>query len=261
MAVAPRRRLPCHRAQERILDLGCGSGELTARVAELVQVPRGSITGVDLSADLLGKAIASTQSQQGFTFQQLDGHDLDQLDGERDFDAVFSNAALHWMSRDPSQVAKGAYQVLREGGRFVAEMGGAHNVAGVRAELYNALHTRGIDASKVDPFYWPTARQQTKVLEEAGFSVQSCGEDSGSVRVDVSAEPCEPTELVPRITPLPTGLAGWLETFAFAFLEALPQEERSKVVGEVCDRLAVDMKTDEGWTVMYTRLRFVAVKD
>ncbi|KAK4047814.1 hypothetical protein OIV83_005157 [Microbotryomycetes sp. JL201] len=228
-------------SEDYICDLGCGSGELTRDLLQLV--PHGLIVGVDSSADLLAKAKELLSGDGNVELVLRDGHDLGTLpDSDAKFDAVFSNAALHWMSRDPQAVADGAHKVLKHGGRFVAEMGGFMNVAGVRAALYDAVAKRGQDPASLDPFYWPTPAAHTRVLEKAGFRVESC-------------------ELVPRYTPLPTGLSGWLETFAFAFLKPFSADEGKRIIREVCDKLEVDMKSEEGWAVMYTRLRFKAWKD
>ncbi|KAK4047292.1 hypothetical protein OIO90_006253 [Microbotryomycetes sp. JL221] len=225
--------------EDHVCDLGCGSGELTLDLSKLVS--RGRVLGVDSSQDLLERATELTRNSPNVELVQLDGHDLGTLESTQ-FDAVFSNAALHWMSRDPQAVAKGAYHVLKPKGRFVAEMGGYMNCAGVRAALYQAVRERGQDPQTLDPFYWPTVEAHTKVLENAGFRVETC-------------------ELVPRFTPLPTGLAGWLNTFAFAFLQPFTKEQGQEIVQEVCDKLSVDMESEQGWAVMYTRLRFRAIKD
>ncbi|GAA5838125.1 hypothetical protein JCM11251_004716 [Rhodosporidiobolus azoricus] len=240
---------------DRILDLGCGSGELTLSSLLPPILPSGSILGVDSSVALLSKAKEnissssfSSDEKKRIELVEKDGHDLDQLGREGEFDAVFSNAALHWMKRDPSKVVKGVYGVLKPGGRYVGEMGGALNMVGVRAMLHQVLPEYGVDPCKVDPFFFPTPEVYSNILQAAGFRVEYC-------------------ELIPRPTPLPTGLRGWLETFAFAFLDALPnQSDRDTVIDKVCKKLEVDLKHDVGggeskWTVMYVRLRFKAWKD
>lgn len=148
------------------------------RLADIVvSNTEGEIVGVDLSKALLAQAEVNANGRDRVSLQHLDGHDLDTLE-QASFDAVFSNAAMHWMSRDPLKVAQGAYHVLRSGGRFVSEMGGAYNVAGVRAELYASLRQRGHSPEQVDPFWWPTVKQQTRILEQAGFTVETCGQFS-----------------------------------------------------------------------------------
>ncbi|GAA5889808.1 hypothetical protein JCM6882_004331 [Rhodosporidiobolus microsporus] len=240
---------------DRILDLGCGSGDLTLSPILESVLPSGSILGVDSSAALLSKARENTaassfspEEQKQIDWVEQDGHDLAQLERKDEFDAVFTNAALHWMKRDPEKVVEGVYGVLKQGGRYVGEMGGALNMVGVRAMLHQVLAEYGVDASKVDPWFFPTPEVYSNILKEAGFRVEYC-------------------ELIPRPTPLPTGLRGWLETFAFAFLDALPnQSDRDAVIDKVCKLLEMDMKHDVGggvekWTVMYVRLRFKAWKD
>ncbi|KAM0747290.1 cyclopropane-fatty-acyl-phospholipid synthase [Meredithblackwellia eburnea MCA 4105] len=229
---------------ERILDVGCGSGELTLELVPAVG-PQGFIHGTDSSSDLLKKAneLKKEQGATNIQFDKLDGHDTDSLP-EGSYDAVFSNAALHWMKADPPKVVAGAYKVLKKGGRFVAEFGGHLNMVAVRSALHQVMKEKGHDSIPLDPWYFPTAEDYSKVLKAAGFRVESA-------------------ELVPRITPLPTGLRGWLETFAFTFLEPLEsQAEKDAVIDEVCNRLAFDLETKEqGWRVMYVRLRIVAYKD
>ncbi|KWU42778.1 cyclopropane-fatty-acyl-phospholipid synthase [Rhodotorula sp. JG-1b] len=236
---------------ERILDLGCGSGELTLAALLPAVQPNGSIVGFDASPDLLAKARSNAASSPlsdntsaPVTWIEGDGHDLEKSEEKGGLDAVFSNAALHWMKRDPAQVVRGVYGLLKPGGRFVGEMGGAMNMIGVRSVLHTVLDEHGVDAAAVDPWFFPTPAQYSAILQAAGFRVESC-------------------ELIPRPTPLPeSGLAGWLDTFAFAFLDALPATvDREQVKAEVCRRLEVDMKHGEQWTTMYVRLRFKAWKE
>lgn len=145
---------------------------------------------------------------------------------------------------------------------------------GVRSALHSSLRSRGHDPIALDPWFFPTPTYYRGLLESAGFRVDSCGKLLSFPRffdVDVltsflSLVPPLPTiwteiELVPRITPLPTGLKGWLETFAFTFFEPFTIKEREEVIQEICDKLQVDLMNEKGdWEVMYVRLRFVAIK-
>ncbi len=216
------------RPGERILDLGCGDGVLTARLAALGC----SVVGVDASPDMVRAARG-----RGLDARLMDGHALD-FAGE--FDAVFSNAALHWMKAEPAGVAAGVGRALRPGGRFVGEMGGHGNVAAVTVALTAVLRARGSAGAADNPWYFPTAKSYRAVLEGAGFTVRR-------------------VELIPRPTPLPTGMAGWLETFAHPFLRLLPEGDRAAAAQEAIELLRPSLCDERGrWTADYVRLRFAA---
>ncbi|GAA5964228.1 hypothetical protein JCM3765_002777 [Sporobolomyces pararoseus] len=233
---------------ETILDLGCGHGSLTLQSLLPAVLPHGSIIGLDSSADLLSTAKSSSaalsnEEQSRVAWIEMDGHDLVEATKEvenQSVDAVFSNAALHWMKEDPKRVIEGVHRVLKPKGRFAGEMGGFLNMIGVRQALHATLRQRGYNP--VDPWFFPSPGHYRQLLEEVGFQVETC-------------------ELVPRPTPLPTGLKGWLETFAFDFLSVCKsQEEREEVIEEVCKLCEMDMKDPANgeWMVMYVRLRFKA---
>lgn len=214
-------------AGERVLDLGCGDGVLTEKL-----VAAGCRTvGVDAGADMIAAARA-----RGLDAHVVDGHELT-FDGE--FDAVFSNAALHWMLR-PQEVVAGVFRALKPGGRFVAEFGGHGNVAAIRTALIAVLGQRGIDGAARSPWYFPTPGEYSALLRVGGFTVHSA-------------------ELIPRPTPLPTDVGGWLDTFADHFFAAIPQADRAGVKEEVIDLLRPVLCDSEGrWTADYVRLRFSA---
>ena len=216
---------------ERILDLGCGDGALTEKL-----VAAGTkVLGVDASPDMITAAKA-----RGLNAHVTDGYSLN-FDSE--FDAVFSNAALHWMKRDPDAVIMSVHRALKPGGRFVAEMGGFGNVAAITVALCATLDQFGIaNAPDFSPWYFPTADEYRERLERAGFQVDYI-------------------ELIPRPTPLPTGMRGWLETFAIPFTKALAPEKRSQFLDAVADKLRPALCDPRGsWTADYVRLRFLAVK-
>lgn len=214
------------RPGERILDLGCGDGVLTQRLHEL-----GCRTvGVDSSPEMVAGARA-----RGLDARVMDGHELT---FEREFDAVFSNAALHWMAADPPAVVTGVARALRPGGRFVGEMGGHGNVAAIVVALHAVLRRHGVGAAS--PWYFPTIDAYRGILERAGFAVRQI-------------------DLIPRPTPLPTGIAGWLETFARPFLKRLPEADRPDALTEVVELLRPALCDEQGrWTADYVRLRFAA---
>lgn len=215
------------RAGERILDLGCGDGALTTKLVELGC----EVVGVDGSPGQIEAA-----RRRGLDAHVVDGEALEFAD---EFDAVFSNAALHWMRR-ADRVIDGVWRALRPGGRFVAEMGGEGCVATIHRALLAALERRGVDGRALDPWYFPTVEDYRGRLERRGFVVESIA-------------------LIPRPTPLPGDLDGWLETFAETFTRAVPEEDRAALLAEVREECAPRLADRDGrWTADYVRLRFRA---
>jgi trans-aconitate methyltransferase len=214
---------------EDILDLGCGDGALTKKLADLGC----NVVGVDASPEMVAAARAS-----GLDARVVDGHAL-QFSGE--FDAVFSNAVLHWL-RQPQRVIEGVWRALRPGGRFVGEFGGSGNVATIVTAVEDVLRKRGTDPKAFNPWYNPTAEEYRTLLEAQGFEVRSI-------------------DLFPRQTPLPSSIVGWLETFAQSFAAALPSADRSRFFEEVAERCLPKLRDSDGrWHADYVRLRFAAAK-
>jgi hypothetical protein len=147
------------------------------------------------------------------------------------------------MKRDPSAVVAGIYRALKAGGRFAGEMGGFGNVAAITVGLCAALGEFGVEnPAEFTPWYFPTAAEYQKRMEESGFQV-------------------EYIELIPRPTPLPTGMRGWLETFAIPLMKRLPEDARSAFLDNVTERLRPVLCDESGrWTADYVRLRFLARK-
>lgn len=216
-------------AGERILDLGCGDGQLSARL----EASGAQVTGVDASAEMVAAARA-----RGIAAEQAAAERLPFAEGS--FDAVFSNAVLHWV-RDQDAMMDEVRRVLRPGGRFVAEMGGHGNVAAIRVALIAVLERHGHAGLEDEVNYYPTPEAYARRLEGHGFTV-------------------ERMELIPRPTRLPaSGMAGWLRTFRRGVLERLPDELRETVVVETVELLAPALRDEQGnWTGDYVRLRFVA---
>lgn len=210
---------------ERVLDLGCGDGVLTARIA----AAGAEVLGYDADAGLLERARA-----RGLSVRQGDGQALD-YDGE--FDAVFSNAALHWMPDHPAVYA-GVYRALKPGGRFACECGGFGNIAAIRTAIRAVAERHGTDP--IDRQNYPAPSRAARELSDAGFRVASIA-------------------LVPRPTPLPDGMAAWLRTFRHGFFGG---SDGAAMIAETERLLAPQLQDPDGhWTADYVRLRFLAYKD
>jgi trans-aconitate methyltransferase len=215
------------KAGERILDLGCGDGFLTQRIAE----SGATMVGVDSSPQMIAAA-----RERGLDARYASGEALP-FDGE--FDAVFSNAALHWMS-DHDAVLRGVYRALKPGGRFVAECGGQGNIAAIRVALLAVLTRLGIPAERIESNRFFSHAEYRARLESHGFLV-------------------EEITLTPRPTPLASGMADWLQTFRSSLLEQLPVSERQAAIEQIVGLLRPVLCDREGnWTADYVRLRFVA---
>jgi SAM-dependent methyltransferase len=165
----------------------------------------------------------------------------EELSFEEEFDAVFSNAVLHWIKQADAMISS-VYRALRPGGRFVAECGGYGCINKIRTALVQALDRRGIDGEAHVPWYYPTPGDYATRLERAGFRVDSIA-------------------LIPRPTPLPGDIIPFIETFGQSFLNALRVDARPDYLKEVRAVLEPQLRNSEGiWVADYTRLRFAATK-
>ena len=213
------------RAGERILDVGCGDGALTQR---LVQAGA-KVVGVDPAPDFVAAAAA-----RGIDVRLIDAQ---ALPFEREFDAVFTNAVLHWIP-DLDAALRGIHRALKAGGRFVGECGGHGNVAAVSTALQAVARRHGVRAQL--PWRYPTPDDFTARLISAGFRPVS-------------------VELIPRPTPLASGMAAWLRTFAGPIFEQLPASVRDSALDETVELLRWSLCDEQNrWTADYVRLRFAA---
>jgi trans-aconitate methyltransferase len=213
------------RPGERILDLGCGDGTLT----EAIAASGARVVGVDSSPEMIAAARA-----RGLDVRLMDAT---RLAFEAEFDAVFSNAALHWV-RDANAAVAGVHRALKPAGRFVAEFGGHTGVAAISVAIRAVLALRQISYDW--PWYFPTADEYRERLETHGFEV-------------------EDIRLFPRPTPLPTGMTGWLRTFARALFSSVPEASRAAIETEIVELLRPSLCDAAGnWTADYVRLQVVA---
>ncbi len=214
---------------EQILDLGCGDGQLTARIA----ASGASVTGLDTSPQM-----AAAARSRGI--EVIEGSAESMSYPEHSFDAVFSNAALHWV-RDQDAMLAEVRRVLKSGGRFVAEMGGHGNIAAIRVTMMAVLAGHGFDGREDNVNYYPTPDAYTRRLERHGFAVERMA-------------------LIPRPTPLAeSGMTGWIRTFRRGVLDTLPEPMRATVIEEAVALLEPVLRDEDGnWTADYVRLRFIA---
>lgn len=212
---------------ETILDLGCGDGALTEKI-----VAAGcTVYGCDASLAQL----KATRQRATHVFV-MDGQ---RLGLKRRFDAVFTNAALHWM-KQAEKVVEGVATALKNGGRFVGEFGGKGNVETIRQALHDSLRKRGIDPWSVDPWYYAAPQEYNELLARHGFTVDYI-------------------ELISRPTKLPGDILGWLEVFAQPFSKAVTESQRAEFLNEVREQLHSKLHNPDGsWYADYVRLRFKA---
>jgi trans-aconitate methyltransferase len=214
---------------ERVLDLGCGDGVLTEKLIDAGCI----VVAVDDSPEQVAAAQARGLDARVGKAESLS------FSGE--FDAVFSNAALHWVKAQDAALS-GVFCALKPGGRFVGELGGAGNVRAIRSALNESLVSRGVDPVSLDPWFFPTVVQYEELLIHQGFAVESI-------------------RLFSRPTLLPGDISGWLDTFAQPFLAALPTSSHHSVIDEVREVLRPALHDpDRGWIADYVRLRFAARK-
>jgi trans-aconitate methyltransferase len=214
---------------ETVLDLGCGDGQLTKRIA----ATGAFVLGVDASPQM----VVSARSH-GIPADEASAESLPYSDAR--FDAVFSNAVLHWV-RDQDAMMDEVHRVLKPGGRFVAEMGGHGNVAAIHVALRAVLARHGHAHREDGVNYYPTLDAYRRRLEKHGFRVQQIA-------------------LIPRPTPLAeSGMRGWLRTFRRGVIESLQEDLRETFVEETTALLEPVLRDEEGnWIADYVRLRFIA---
>ena len=220
---------------ERILDLGCGTGHLTAHIAE----SGAEVVGIDSSDDMVRVA---SQNYPHIRFEVADARSLPYGGA---FEAVFSNAVLHWV-RPPEAVVESVWRALRPGGRFVAEFGGENNIRTIMTAVghaLDALETRGAEVYKPD-MYFPPLDEYDSLLETQGFSVARSTYFARPTPLDGGEE----------------GMSAWLRMFGWDYLSPLSPTQRHEVVAHVEKATRSTLYTNGGWTADYWRIRIEAFK-
>jgi trans-aconitate methyltransferase len=214
---------------ERILDLGCGTGQLTSDIAQ----SGAEVVGLDNSEDMLAEA------QKNFPTLRFVLADASHFRLPDSFDAVFSNAALHWVKNAEGAVESIA-RALRPSGRFVAEFGGRGNIVSIQAALRAVL---GPESDERSPWYYPSIGEYAPLLERHGLEVRNAS-------------------LFDRPTPLEgeNGMENWLRMFMQTYLREFSAERADDVVRELAEILKPARYRDGVWTVDYRRLRVVAIR-
>lgn len=221
-------------AGERILDLGCGTGQLTAKIAE----SGACVRGIDADRAMVDRA-KNNYPSINFTVADARSFAVDEL-----FDAVFSNAALHWI-KEPDAVINCIGKALKPGGRFVAEFGGKGNVEAIVTGISSVLSEIGFgELGAMNPWYFPSMGEYAGLLENGGFEVNY------AVLFD------RPTSLEGGSS----GMVNWIEMFAGGWLSGLSEEVRSTAIQAVAEKVRSSLYRDGNWIADYRRIRVVAVK-
>lgn len=216
---------------EKILDLGCGSGELTKQIKEA-----GAETyGIDSSPEMISKAKAN--------YSEIDFRVMDatEIDFDFKFGAIFSNAVFHWI-KNPDKAVEKMFASLKDGGRIVMEFGGKGNVQNIVEAVKQSLTKRNLQFH--DFWYFPSIGEFASLLEGKGFKVTYA-------------------EYFPRETELAdekTGIADWLEMFGKPFFSEVKETEKPLFLREVTEILRPTNYRSGKWYADYKRIRVVAVK-
>jgi trans-aconitate methyltransferase len=222
------------RAGEHILDLGCGTGHLSYKITNT----GAEVIGIDKASTQIKRA---NQNYPNLNFGVADGSNLVWTE---QFDAVFSNAVLHWIQQ-PEKVIAGVWRALKPGGRFVAEFGGKGNVDTIITAIYAALDAAGYPENKtLNPWYFPSISEYGTLLEATGFQLKLA-------------------TLMERPTPLneaEKGLRHWLRMFAGNFFQGIPASEQLHIITDIETHLRPKLFKNGTWIADYKRIRIVATK-
>ena len=218
---------------ERILDLGCGTGQLTEKIAEA----DAEVIGIDSAPEMIEKA---QQNYPNIKFQVVDARNFEL---SQPVDAVFSNAVLHWIPQ-ADDVISSICESLKPGGRFIAEFGGRGNIESIVKALYAALEKMGFNnPSDLNPWYFPSIGEYAAKLEKQGFEVVYSNLFSRPTLLQEDA-----------------GLANWIKMFGGNFFTELSESEINQVIQDVEKQLKPELYQDGNWFADYRRIQIKAIK-
>lgn len=219
---------------EKILDLGCGTGDL----AKTLYDHGVEVTGVDTSENMV------MQARSKYPAIRFIVQDARALEYTNEFDAVFSNAVLHWI-KPPKQALHCIYKSLKQGGRFVAEFGGNGNVQTITDEIIHQVKKEGSDYKREQfPWYYPSIGKYSSLMEEVGFRVTFA-------------------EHYDRPTPLrgENGLRNWIEMFGNHMLESVAEDRKDDIIKKVENSLKEILYKEDNWIADYKRIRVIGIKE
>lgn len=219
--------------EERILDLGCGTGQLASEIKSY----GANVIGIDASPDMIAKAKATYHDIEFFVKDATD------FSFNAPFDAVFSNATLHWINKQPEAISC-IYNVLKPGGRFVFEMGGKHNIKSIAGAVKKVVTEEGlVELQPTEFWFFPSVAEYAALLENQGFTVNSA--------LYFARE----TELIGE-----DGMKDWLKMFCSFFFKKLSAAQTETILDKAVEYLRPTNYKNGTWYADYVRLRMKATK-
>jgi trans-aconitate 2-methyltransferase len=220
--------------QEKILDLGCGTGQLTDQIA----TTGAEVVGIDNSAAMIAKA------QENYPHIEFRVADATNFSFNESFDAIFSNAVLHWV-KPPEAAVKCMKKALKPGGRLVVEFGGKGNVNQIVEAIFTELKKYNYQGELVaNPWYFPSISEYTTLLEKHNFEVNFATLFSRPTKLDEGD----------------AGLRNWLDMFASNLLSKFSAEEKAEIIKNIERKLKESLYQKGNWIADYKRIRILAVK-
>jgi trans-aconitate methyltransferase len=222
------------RSGECILDLGCGTGHLTYKIATCgVQV-----VGIDSAPTMV------EQARTHYPNLQFEVADATKLQFTEQFDAVFSNAVLHWI-KEPEKVVSGVWRALKPGGRFVAEFGGKGNVKAIVTAIYNAIRAAGYPVDEArNAWYFPSIGEYGILLEQQGLQLTFATLFERPTLLDDAEK----------------GMYNWIKMFANSLFKGISASKQTEILADIENQLRPHLYQDGNWFADYKRIRVIAIK-